>query len=81
MQVYQLTSIWSVEMQSPSAQPGDEQLDGASGEFLIPDLCAPRAVVVMVLLAELMVLVYALAAIQLGFIGHLITVYAVGCSC
>lgn len=52
-------------MQSPSAQPGDEQLDGASGEFLIPDLCAPRAVVVMVLLAELMVLVYALASSSL----------------
>lgn len=52
-------------MQSPSAQSGDEQLEGASGEFLIPDLCAPRAVFVMVLLAELMVLVYALASSSL----------------
>ena len=36
-----------------------------TGEFLIPDLCAPRAVFVMVLLAELMVLVYTLASSSL----------------
>lgn len=52
-------------MQSPSAQSGDQPLEGASGEFLIPDLCAPRAVFVMVLLAELMVVVYALASSSL----------------
>ena len=32
-----------------------------SGEFFIPDLCAPRSVFVMVLLTELMVIVYVLA--------------------
>ncbi|MFK8048665.1 MAG: sensor histidine kinase [Halioglobus sp.] len=52
-------------MQSPSAQIDDEQLERVSGEFLIPDLCAPRAVFVMVLLAQLMVLVYALASSSL----------------
>jgi two-component system sensor histidine kinase AlgZ len=52
-------------MQSPSAQSGDQPLEGASGEFLIPDLCAPQAVFVMVLLAELMVVVYALASSSL----------------
>jgi two-component system sensor histidine kinase AlgZ len=36
-----------------------------TGEFLIPDLCAPRAVFVMVLLVELMVLVYTLASSSL----------------
>ena len=37
----------------------------ASGEHLIPDLCSPRAVFVMVLLAELLVLVYTLASSSL----------------
>ena len=36
-----------------------------SGEFFIPNLCAPRQVFVMVLLSELMVLVYALAVSDL----------------
>ena len=31
------------------------------GDFFIPDLCAPRSVFVMVLLAELLVLAYSLA--------------------
>ena len=35
--------------------------DRESGEFFIPDLCAPRSVFIMVLLAELMVIVYVLA--------------------
>ncbi len=34
----------------------------ASGEFFVPDLCAPRSVFVMVLLVELMVLVHTLAS-------------------
>jgi two-component system sensor histidine kinase AlgZ len=33
-----------------------------AGEFFIPDLCAPRPVFVMVLLAELLVIVYTLAS-------------------
>ncbi|MEP4486628.1 MAG: histidine kinase [Halioglobus sp.] len=37
----------------------------SSGEFFIPNLCAPRQVFVMVLLSELMVLVYALAVSDL----------------
>lgn len=37
------------------------QQDQQSGEFFIPDLCSPRSLFVMILLAELMVLVYALA--------------------
>ena len=41
----------------PAAGQGEQQ----SGEFFIPDLCSPRSVFVMILLAELMVLVYALA--------------------
>jgi two-component system sensor histidine kinase AlgZ len=35
--------------------------DRATGEFFIPDICAPRPVFIMVLLAELMVFVYTLA--------------------
>lgn len=34
----------------------------ASGEFFVPDLCAPRSVFIMVLLVELMVLVHTLAS-------------------
>ena len=34
----------------------------ASGEFFVPDLCAPRSVFFMVLLVELMVLVHTLAS-------------------
>ena len=37
------------------------QPEQQSGEFFIPDLCSPRSVFVMILLAELMVLVYTLA--------------------
>ena len=35
------------------------------GDFFIPDLCAPRSVFVMVLLAELLVLAYSLASSEL----------------
>jgi len=35
--------------------------DRVSGEFFIPDLCAPRSVFVMVLVTELLVIVYVLA--------------------
>jgi two-component system sensor histidine kinase AlgZ len=46
------------------ASPGQTAPGGGGGEreFFIPDLCAPRPVFVMVLLAELMVIVYTLAA-------------------
>jgi two-component system sensor histidine kinase AlgZ len=37
------------------------QPEQQSGEFFIPDLCSPRSVFVMILVAELMVLVYTLA--------------------
>jgi two-component system, LytTR family, sensor histidine kinase AlgZ len=37
----------------------------ASGEFFIPDLCAPRPVFFLVLLSELVVLIHALAVSQL----------------
>jgi two-component system, LytTR family, sensor histidine kinase AlgZ len=41
--------------------PAAGQREQQSGEFFIPDLCSPRSVFVMILLAELMVLVYTLA--------------------
>lgn len=37
----------------------------ASEEFFVPDLCAPRSVLIMVLLVELMVLVYTLSSSSL----------------
>lgn len=46
----------------PVAQAGNSTL---SGEFFIPDLCAPRSVFAMVLLVELMVLVYTLSSSSL----------------
>ena len=48
--------------------PVDKERDPGlpeAGEFFIPDLCAPRAVFVMVLLAELLVLVYSLGSSDL----------------
>ncbi len=50
-------------MRQPS--PGEGAIAGpdrVAGEFFIPDLCAPRPVFVMVLLAELLVIVYTLAS-------------------
>lgn len=47
-------------MQGLPGRPAGQQ-DQQSGEFFIPDLCSPRSLFVMILLAELMVLVYALA--------------------
>ncbi|MFT5709640.1 MAG: two-component system sensor histidine kinase AlgZ [Halioglobus sp.] len=38
------------------------QTDTAAGEFFVPDLCAPRPVFVLVMLAELLVLVHVLAS-------------------
>lgn len=35
--------------------------DGVSGEFFIPDLCAPRPVLVLILVAQLMAILYVLA--------------------
>jgi two-component system sensor histidine kinase AlgZ len=52
-------------MQSPEDGLSHGRMNPDTGEFLIPDLCSPRAVFVMVLLAELMVLVYALASSSL----------------
>lgn len=52
-------------MQGSPVQLDQSGSGRASGEFLIPDLCAPRAVFVMVLLAELLVLVYSLASSSL----------------
>lgn len=52
-------------MQPPPGGLPQGKLNQDTGEFLIPDLCSPRAVFVMVLLAELMVLVYALASSSL----------------
>ena len=39
--------------------------DGVSGEFFIPDLCAPRPALVLILLAQLMAFVYVLAGSSL----------------
>ena len=50
------------------AQPGSPPQDGSgrvTGEFLIPDLCSSRAVFIMVLLAELLVVLHTLANSQL----------------
>jgi two-component system sensor histidine kinase AlgZ len=51
-------------------QPSQERktqglTDVVSGEFFVPDLCGPRPVFVMVMLAELLVLVHALASSSL----------------
>ena len=48
------------------ASGGGEQ---AAGEFFIPDICGPRPVFIMVLLAELMVFVYTLASSTLPVFG------------
>ena len=47
---------------SPGQGPRVTGDANASGEFFVPDLCAPRSVFVMVLLVELMVLVHTLAS-------------------
>jgi two-component system, LytTR family, sensor histidine kinase AlgZ len=65
MQVYQLCLHERVFMQPHSA---DRERDSDSpdlGEFFIPDICEPRPVFVMVLLAQLLVFVYALASSDL----------------
>jgi len=41
--------------------PGQVAAADGAGDFFIPDLCAPRSVFVMVLLAQLMAIVYVLA--------------------
>lgn len=48
---------------APAAGTGTS--DRATGEFFIPDLCAPRPVFFLVLLTELLVLVHTLASSQL----------------
>lgn len=52
-------------MQPSPGHKAPGQTGEASSEFLIPDLGSPRAVLVMVLLAELMVLIYTLARSEL----------------
>jgi len=52
-------------MQPVSAEREREPGTPDAGDFFIPDLCAPRAVFVMVLLAELLVLVYSLGSSDL----------------
>ena len=49
-------------MQPSPGQVAPAGEGATSGEFFLPDLCAPRLVFIMVLLVELMVLVYALSA-------------------
>lgn len=55
-------------MQPAPGQVAQAGEDIAAGEFIIPDLCAPRTVFAMVLLVELVVLVYTLSTSSLpGF--------------
>lgn len=49
-------------MQPSQGQNQQGQADTAAGEFFVPDLCAPRPVFVLVMLAELLVLVHVLAS-------------------
>lgn len=53
----------------PSRAEGDREQEATQlGEFFIPDLCASRPVLLMILLAQLMVMVYTLASSTLpGF--------------
>jgi two-component system, LytTR family, sensor histidine kinase AlgZ len=53
-----------VQMQDAMEQQGSSG-EHASGAFFIPDLCAPRPLLFLVLLAELMVLIYTLTASNL----------------
>ncbi|MCB1855666.1 MAG: histidine kinase [Pseudomonadales bacterium] len=52
-------------MQAAPEQVAQAGWKAASGECLIPDLCAPRSVLTMVLLVELMVLVFTLSSSSL----------------
>ena len=52
-------------MQNVNEQPVQVSAVRASGEFFIPDLCAPRAVFFLVLLSELVVLIHTLAVSHL----------------
>jgi len=49
-------------MQPSRGQKTPGNADTLSGEFFVPDLCGPRAVFVMVMLTELLVLVHTLAS-------------------
>jgi two-component system sensor histidine kinase AlgZ len=49
-------------MQPSQGHNQQGQTDTAAGEFFVPDLCAPRPVFVLVMLAELLVLVHVLAS-------------------
>ena len=63
MQVYQLKNRGNVLKEpAPPASVASGGGERAAGEFFIPDICAPRPVFIMVLLAELMVFVYTLAS-------------------
>ncbi len=52
-------------MQPSQAQTADGKTDVTSGEFFVPDLCGPRPVFIMIMLAELLVLVHSLASSSL----------------
>lgn len=52
-------------MQAAPGQATPSSRALASGEFFVPDLCAPRSVISMVLLVELIVLVYTLSSSSL----------------
>lgn len=52
-------------MQPSARRETQGQSSGVSGEFFIPDLCAPRPVLFMVILTELMVMVYVLISSSL----------------
>ena len=63
MQVYQLKNRGNVLKEpAPPASVASGGGEHATGDFFIPDICAPRSVFIMVLLAELMVFVYTLAS-------------------
>jgi len=65
MQVYQLCLHENAPM-PPVPTDRERELESAElGEFFIPDLCEPRPVFVMVLLAQLLVMVYTLASSDL----------------
>ena len=46
-------------------QPVPGQAGNREGEFFVPDLCAPRPVLMMILLSQLMVILYTLASSNL----------------
>jgi two-component system sensor histidine kinase AlgZ len=54
-------------MQPAATSAASGEREGSVGEFFIPDLCAAQPVLIMVLLAELLVFIYALASSSLPY--------------